>query len=534
MSNKVGPAAGQAHPGQNRRRRQSSRRTRASQDRPPPQDHHAEQATLGSICLAGVAEQGREVLATIRRIVAAVDAFYAPEHRAVYAAADALDNAGTPIDIVTIKDELTRRGELESVGGDAGLLALVESVPSWANYEHYARIVARNHRHREAIRFADRVRDAAYDCDDHALRDALDSIRAPLESGSARNEFSVVTASELDGGDEGYSWVLEGYIARGAVTELTALWKAGKSTAIGWLLRAMEHGGDLAGTVTPGRALVVTEESRRTWAIRCAAIGIGDHVSFICRPFKCRPSADQWAALIGQIAGMVRRDDLALVAFDTIAPLWPCDDENDAAKVLAAVTPLHEIAEAGAAVLISHHPRKGGGSEGQAGRGSGALPGFVDCIVELHRFDRESHDDRRRVLRAFSRFDATPAEVVIELRDDGYALVGTKSDAGRADRMDIIADILPAEGHGLTIDEVRAAWPEGSVVKPGKRTLASDLHDGAQAGRWIERGDGVKGSPFRYSIPADTDSKAARNESNDEQPPGDAPICESDLRAFSD
>ena len=47
----------------------------------------------------------------------------------------------TPIDLVTLKEELTRAGEIDEVGGPAYLTSLVDGVPRSTNVEHYARIV---------------------------------------------------------------------------------------------------------------------------------------------------------------------------------------------------------------------------------------------------------------------------------------------------------------------------------------------------------------------------------------------------------
>lgn len=83
--------------------------------------------------------------------------------------------------------------------------------------------------------------------------------------------------------------------------------------------------------------------------------------------------------------------------------------------------------EAGGTVLIIHHPRKGDAAEGQACRGSGSLPGFVDVIVELRRFQPDMSDDPRRNINRISRFDETPKEIVVELDATGYRVVGSRA-----------------------------------------------------------------------------------------------------------
>jgi len=198
---------------------------------------------------------------------------------------------------------------------------------------------------------------------------------------------------------------------------------------------------------------------------------------------------------IDHLAKLVTERRFDAVVLDTWSAMSPSPDENDAARMLTALTPLNRISEAGAAVLLVHHPRKSDGGEGMAARGSGALPGFVDIILELRRFAPSERADRRRTLTCFSRFDESPAEAVVELTGDGYRSVGTKAAARQTDRLATLADMLPTEGPGLTVQELRDAM----TPKPGLRTVRADLAEGARLGRWLQSGAGTKGDPHRYS-----------------------------------
>src|SRR5581483_7989967 len=60
-----------------------------------------------------------------------------------------LAERGDAIDLVTLKEELSRSGELEEVGGPAYIAALTDGVPRSANVEHYARIVKGTSRDRQ-------------------------------------------------------------------------------------------------------------------------------------------------------------------------------------------------------------------------------------------------------------------------------------------------------------------------------------------------------------------------------------------------
>jgi hypothetical protein len=340
------------------------------------------------------------------------------------------------------------------------------------------------------------------------------------EPGVGAGFADPLPASQLSAGGGAADWLWRGYIARGSVTLLTSLWKAGKSTLLAHLVNAMGTGEELAGLrVTAGNVLVVSEESAALWAARRDKLGIGDHALFYVRPFLGRPDGLTWLAFMRHLARLVRQRGLGLVCFDTLAALSPCDDENDAAKMLAALTPLHLLAEAGAGVLLSHHPRKGDASEGQASRGSGALPGFVDVILEMRRV-RGSRDTRQRELTAYSRFDDTPRELVIELAEDGggYRSLGSPSQADRQGRWQTVRDLLPGEAPGKTAEELLATWPE-NLGKPGRRTVEQDLQQGATAGRWSMSGSGKRGDPYRFwsngnSIRAGIDHIAARIESD--------------------
>lgn len=221
-------------------------------------------------------------------------------------------------------------------------------------------------------------------------------IRAyPRERDRARIEFCPIPASQLGDGEQ-VEWLWHGYVARGFVTLLVGLWKAGKSTLISYLLNAMESGGDLAGTVRAAKVLVITEEGSGLWARRRDEVGFGDHAHFDIRPFKCRPRQSGWEQYIESVTDAVRRGEYDLVIVDTWASVNPCADENDAAGTMAALSPLHGIAEAGAGILLAHHPLKCG-NRIEYGRLGGTVSA-ADLIADLTRMGirLEAHGDRLR------------------------------------------------------------------------------------------------------------------------------------------
>src|SRR5262249_33966311 len=145
-------------------------------------------------------------------------------------------------------------------------------------------------------------------------------------------------------------------------------------------------------------------------------------------------------------------------AFDTLANLWPVRDENDAAGVQTALMPLHQLTDR-ASLLLTHHTRKSDGQEATASRGSGALPAFVDTIIELRRHSPTHRQDHRRVLTAYGRHDETPPEVVVELTDEGYVALGSRDDLATQAVAAVVESLLPAAPPGLTSDAILEKWP---------------------------------------------------------------------------
>src|SRR5262249_10582283 len=145
-------------------------------------------------------------------------------------------------------------------------------------------------------------------------------------------------------------------------------------------------GGEFCGlTCKPAKVLVVSEEAETLWAARRDTLGIGDHVSFLLRPFRGRPDYSQWTEFLDHVGQCLEKEKVDLLIFDPLAALWPVVDENDAAGVQSALAPLHSLAD-GRGILLVHHPKKGDGQEATASRGSGALPAFADIVLEMRRF----------------------------------------------------------------------------------------------------------------------------------------------------
>jgi hypothetical protein len=146
---------------------------------------------------------------------------------------------------------------------------------------------------------------------------------------------------------------------------------------------------------------------------------------------------------------------------------------------------------AGIGVLIVRHERKSGGALGDAGRGSSAFAGAVDIIVSIRR--PEGNQPRNvRLLQAVSRFD-NPDDLLIELTDDGYRVLGTPGEAVKAQAAADLLSVMPKS-------KTKAATIEELVKTTGRsRAQLQQLLDILiENGDVVRFGKGRKGSPYRY------------------------------------
>jgi replicative DNA helicase len=128
---------------------------RAPGSRVPPHNLDAEQSLLGAMLLS------RDAIAAAMETCGADD-FYKPAHTHIFDAVKALYNHGEPADPVTVADELSRAGLLDTVGGLATLVALQADTPATTNAARYARIVEEHSLLRRLIAVAGEMAELGY------------------------------------------------------------------------------------------------------------------------------------------------------------------------------------------------------------------------------------------------------------------------------------------------------------------------------------------------------------------------------------
>jgi replicative DNA helicase len=130
-------------------------------DRTLPHNLEAERSVLGAILLHN------EAFNHAAEVIDSAD-FYRDAHRRIFDKMVRLSERGGAIDLVTLKEELGRSGELDDVGGPAYITALVDGVPRSMNVEHYARIIKEKATLRSLIFSANKILAAAYEGEEDA------------------------------------------------------------------------------------------------------------------------------------------------------------------------------------------------------------------------------------------------------------------------------------------------------------------------------------------------------------------------------
>ena len=152
-------------------------------DRAMPFSREAEMSVLGAMFL------DYKCISEAINIVKDED-FYVERHKELFSAMTELYNLGKPIDIVTLKEQLTLRGSLEKVGGLSFILEIANFVPTTRNIVHYSKIVKEKAVLRRLIKVSDEIADSCYRGDDE-----LDTIL-----GSAEQSILDISRDKASGG----------------------------------------------------------------------------------------------------------------------------------------------------------------------------------------------------------------------------------------------------------------------------------------------------------------------------------------------
>lgn len=337
-----------------------------------PHNLSAEQSVLGGILIRN------DVLDEIDWLE--VDDFYDPRHRHIFGAIRNLQADGTPLDPVTLEEELDRAGKFEACGGHEYLGQIALKVPTPENVVYYARII---HRHRISRQVTLRIAEVVAEVqrghlDGHAAISELSGefqriAEQPSPIQEARSRW-VIPLVEFLGEEEpddndAEDWVIRDLVPRGEPALVAGPPKTGKtwltldvalSVALGtpWLGDAFEN--TMPG---PSRVLVLAfEDARRRLRKRVWELGrargitpndplLREHLSISQVPLRLPGDARAFAA-------EVKRWKPAVVLVDNLTRVM-VGDQNSTRDASAFTKQWTQICQdVGSAVVFLHHTTK--------------------------------------------------------------------------------------------------------------------------------------------------------------------------------
>jgi hypothetical protein len=313
----------------------------------------------------------------------------------------------------------------------------------------------------------------------------------PRDKRSAREAPALVRAYDLAREtEENYDFIVEGLIARGGVTLLTAKPKFGKTVFAANLAIAVARGESfLTRKTKKGRVIYLGLEGygqRRQLRELMQKLHVREDDDLFFYLAQSPRDAEEW------LRKTVSEQKPNLIVLDTFGRLLRVKDVNDYAEVVKRTDPLLEIAqESGAAQLWLHHERKSGGNDGDESLGSTGILGSVDIQLSLRR-----EADGTRTIRSTDSRLGEPLEPTLVRFDQAtgrISLGGTKREAQRVALAEKVWQILSERGP-LSLNEIVEA------AEARRADVVSTLDTLAAAGKITVRGSGVRGNPKHYAL----------------------------------
>ena len=122
----------------------------------------------------------------------------------------------------------------------------------------------------------------------------------------------------------------------------------------------------------------------------------------------------------------------------------------------------------------------------------------MDILIEMHWYAVPDEPDRRRRLLAWSRHDATPRQLLVEMTADGADYVPAQDDAPAASLAATVRRLLAAEPN-LTARDLLSRWPP-DAPRPSPPALHRHLSQAVERDEIICTGAGHRYEPYRYRV----------------------------------
>jgi DNA polymerase-1 len=269
-------------------------------------------------------------------------------------------------------------------------------------------------------------------------------------------------------------WLIESLLGRGLITELVAKVKMGKTTFALQGLRAGIGGDDeycSKAVSGPIRVGYVTEEGQQTFLEALHRYGLADLVDqdafFSVFDFETQDVA--LSKVVDSLIQHGQDDRVDVIVLDTLSVIAGLDEEDHSGQAAKVMHQVRRLAVAGFAVLILRHSRKTGGEVGDAGRGSSAISGYVDILLQIEPLRADDESGNVRVLKSRSRLGVyEPLVLEFDKETERYRAIGPLQTS--QERLDDA--VLKALADLDATSEERAKTSLEVTAKSGKRKQA--------------------------------------------------------------
>ena len=160
----------------------------SSRQHQQPQNTEAEASLLGAILIDA------DAIVKIADSISADD-FFDARHKRIYEAITQLYERHSPIDVLTLSDQLRSNSFLDSVGGAAYLTELTNYVPTAAHVEQYADIVAQKALRRRLIATSQEIAEIGFD-ETKQLKELIEDAESRLFQVSQRHVKQSIVSIE--------------------------------------------------------------------------------------------------------------------------------------------------------------------------------------------------------------------------------------------------------------------------------------------------------------------------------------------------
>jgi replicative DNA helicase len=338
-----------------------------------PSSIEAERSILGAILLDNaVCNQAIELLSR--------EDFFFDSHRRIFDKMVALNERSTPIDLITLGDELRKATEFEQVGGATYIALLIDGVPRTDTIEHYARIVKEKALRRELIRLSQSLLNWSLD-EEVDLGSTLDRVTRQQET--IGNQYAALSGTADDRLIHGSLLdtippavpLIENLINTRQISQIFAAPGLGKS------FLAL----DIALSVAQfGNVVYIAAEVPEEYPPRVAAWCAQHNASVGGFHLWIEPVCLLDSRSVDSFVRVIKHLNPLLIVIDPLASCMVGGSDSDTGDMQAAVSELNRIVRrTGAAIKVIHHA---GWNEAHE-RGSTILRGACRVVARVSNND---------------------------------------------------------------------------------------------------------------------------------------------------